>query len=106
MSGSDNYNKYDFGGGSSDDCDFLNVEVRLSSVQIQALETLKLGDKLLISHEDGSVVVKTLKGLVVGSIASAEVVVIIKCISSGKKFSGIIIELREGLCGIKLNIQN
>lgn len=106
MSGSDNYNQYSVSSGSNNDCDSLDLEVRLSSVQVEALKVLKLGEELLIHYEDGSIIAKTIEGLTVGSLASGEVAFILECIKKGKKFAGIIIEIREGLCRINLNIKN
>ena len=92
-----------FGGATipERDCDDLIIRVRLSSVDVDILETLSVSDILTIEILENSVVAK--KGLgIVGSIASRDIVSLLDCIKEGKIFIGTVLEVNDGKCIINI----
>jgi len=92
-----------FGGATipQRDCDDLAIRVRLSSVNEDALETIIVSDILSIEILENSIVAKK-DLLIVGSIASREVVRLLECIKEGKVFIGTVLEVNEGKCIINI----
>lgn len=100
MSGGDNTGGW--GGITPDeDCNDIKIQVRLSSVDEAVLASVNINDRLIIEkNADSIVAVKN--GQIVGAIASADVVKLIKCIDSGHQYVGIVTEKEDGKCIINI----
>jgi hypothetical protein len=93
------------GGGGSDDtpqCDKLTTKVILNSPDSKVLNKLKVGDVLIVQLQKptGPVVVVTRDGKVAGSITSAILTSLIRCLELGNQYVAEVLELSAGKCQV------
>jgi len=85
-----------------ENCDDLFIKVRLSSVVEEVLKNISLRTELDIVKEGGSVVAKH-GGNIAGSIASRDVIKLLKCIEEGKQYTGFVMEINDGKCVVQIS---
>lgn len=81
------------------DCNEIQIQVRLVSINEEELKFVNIGDSLNIIIKGSSVVaVNRNSSSTIGAIASADVVRLKRCIEKGYKYKGIVIEKDDESC--------
>lgn len=91
-------------GSEADACD-ITERTRLNSPNYQVVSTLRTGDVLSVTLEDGpplQLLAKTEAGKTAGSITSPNSARLITCIQQGWKYKATVLGVQGGLCNVEI----
>ena len=94
MSGS-NYGPYVPPARSKFDCETGQIKTNVSSVDLEVLDKLKVGDKLEVSVLEKKAVVYNVNGELLGSIINPNTLDLIKCMEDKYEYEGCVIEIQS-----------